>query len=335
MSTTLNRSTGPGTSAPSSPSFRTLARVVLRLHRGALLTWVAVVVLVGAGLVWLRWVGVSVVLPGPLECWVGPGCGPQEAVQESEMTHHIFWLDWVSVLLLALPVAVAAWAGAALTGAEQERGTAALAWTQSVSPRRWIAVKWAVAGGVLIAGASSLVLLFVWARSVPYMDGSPLDDWTDWLTFSASGPVAPALLLLALTLGAYAGLLLRRSLAALAVSAGAMFGVVQGLPLLIPHLWPTERIFGWTVTAAPARAWVLSESALDAQGRPVSMSDCQYGKESLVRQCAEAKGVEGFETLFHPASHAVPLHLAETALILALTAALAFAALRLLRRRTP
>ncbi|UYM24311.1 hypothetical protein OIM90_17060 [Streptomyces sp. AD16] len=62
------------------------------------------------------------------------------------MTHHIFWLDWVSVLLLALPVAVAAWAGAALTGAEQERGTAALAWTQSVSPRRWIAVKWAVAG---------------------------------------------------------------------------------------------------------------------------------------------------------------------------------------------
>lgn len=190
-------------------------------------------------------------------------------------------------------------------------------------------------GGVLIAGASSLVLLFVWARSVPYMDGSPLDDWTDWLTFSASGPVAPALFLLGLTLGAYAGLLLRRSLAALAVSAGAMFGVVQGLPLLIPHLWPTERIFGWTVTAAPARAWVLSESALDAQGRPVSMSDCQYGRESLVRQCAEAKGVEGFETLFHPASHAVPLHLAETALILALTAALAFAALRLLRRRTP
>ncbi len=155
MSTTLNRPTRQGTSPHSSPSFGTLARVVLRLHRGALLTWVAVVVLVGAGLVWLRWVGVSVVLPGPLECWVGPGCGPQEAVQESEMTHHIFWLDWVSVLLLALPVAVAAWAGTALTGAEQERGTAALAWTQSVSPRRWIAVKWAVAGGVLIAGASS------------------------------------------------------------------------------------------------------------------------------------------------------------------------------------
>ncbi|PAX84543.1 ABC transporter, partial [Streptomyces albidoflavus] len=47
MSTTLNRPTVRGTSAPSSPSFLTLARVVLRLHRGALLTWGAVVVLVG------------------------------------------------------------------------------------------------------------------------------------------------------------------------------------------------------------------------------------------------------------------------------------------------
>lgn len=100
-----------------------------------MLTWVAVVVLAGAGLVWLRWVGVSVVLPGPLECWDGTGCAPQEVEADSGMwSSHVFWLGWTSVLLTGLPVAVAAWAGAALTGAEQERGTAALAWTQSVSP---------------------------------------------------------------------------------------------------------------------------------------------------------------------------------------------------------
>ncbi|MEU7267653.1 hypothetical protein AB0A84_28660 [Streptomyces albidoflavus] len=57
MSTTLDKPGERTTSSPSSPSFGTLARVVLRLHRGALLTWVAVVVLAGAGLVWLRWVG--------------------------------------------------------------------------------------------------------------------------------------------------------------------------------------------------------------------------------------------------------------------------------------
>ncbi|MEY6569222.1 ABC transporter, partial [Streptomyces sp. PGLac3x] len=65
MSATLNGPAGKGTSSPSSPSFGTLARVVLRLHRGALLTWVAVVVLVGVWLVWLRSVGMSVEVVGP------------------------------------------------------------------------------------------------------------------------------------------------------------------------------------------------------------------------------------------------------------------------------
>ncbi|MFE1147278.1 ABC transporter [Streptomyces albidoflavus] len=337
MSATLNRSTGQATSSlASSPSFRTLARVVLRLHRGALLTWVAVVVLVGAGLVWLRSEGMSVEDAGPPECSGRLDCMSMGPVVEPDFGVHLFWSgSAVPILLCAFSVAVAGWAGAALTGAEQERGTAALAWTQSVSPRRWVAVKWAVAGGALVTGMSLLVLLYRWARAVPYMSVSPFDDWTDWLVFTASGPVAPALFLLALTLGAYVGLLLRRSLAALAVSAGAMFGVVQGLPLLIPRLWPAERVFGWEMGAAPAKAWVVSEEALDAEGRAVSMDGCYRESDALIRECVEAKGGVGFETVYHPVSHAVPLHLAETALILVLTAALAFAALRLLRRRTP
>ncbi|WP_436319346.1 ABC transporter [Streptomyces koyangensis] len=337
MSATLNRSTAQATSSPSSsPSFGTLARVVLRLHRGALLTWVAVVVLVGAGLVWLRAEGMSVVPDEPRDCGGRLDCLPTEAVVEPDFALHLYLSGWaVPALLCAASVAVAAWAGGALTGAEQERGTAALAWTQSVSPRRWVAAKWGVAGALLVGGVGALVPLYLWSRAVPYMSVSPFDDWTDWLVFTASGPVAPALFLLALTLGAYVGLLLRRSLVALAVSAGAMFGVVQGLPLLIPHLWPAERVFGWEMGAAPAKAWVVSEEAVDAQGRAVSMDGCYRESDALIRQCVEAKGGVGFETVYHPVSHAVPLHLAETALILALTAALAFAALRLLRRRTP
>ncbi|MFF3521584.1 ABC transporter [Streptomyces albidoflavus] len=336
MSTTLNRAAGKGTSSPLAPSFGTLARVVLRLHRGALLTWIAVVVLAGAGLVWLRSEGMSVEVAGPPECSGRLDCMSMGPVFEPDFGVHLFWSgSAVPFLLCVFSVAVAGWAGAALTGAEQERGTAALAWTQSVSPRRWVAVKWGVAGALLVGGVGVLVPLYLWSRAVPYMADSPLDDWTDWLVFTASGPVAPALFLLALTLGAYVGLLLRRSLVALAVSAGAMFGVVQGLPLLIPHLWPKERIFGWEMGAAPAKAWIVSEEAVDAQGRAVSMDGCYRESDALIRQCAEAKGVEGFETLFHPVSHAVPLHLAETALVLVLTATLAFAALRLLRRRTP
>ncbi|WP_256968133.1 ABC transporter [Streptomyces sp. CS227] len=296
------------------------------------MTWLAVVVLVAVGLVWLRSVGVS----GTPDCWGQPGCLPEGRGVDPRLMLHLEWsVRTVPLLLSALPVAVAAWAGAALTGAEQERGTVAFAWTQSVSPRRWVAVKWSVAGALLVAGVGPLVWLYVWARSLPYMTESPMNDWTVWLLSAAPGPATPALYLLALTLGAYTGLLLRRSLAALTVSAVAMFGVVKGLPPLIPHLWPTERVFGWEMGAAPAKAWVVSEEALDAEGRAVSMDGCYRESDALIRECVEAKGGVGFETVYHPASHAVPLHLAETALILVLTAALAFAALRLLRRRTP
>ncbi|NEC12708.1 ABC transporter [Streptomyces sp. SID8014] len=331
MSTTLNRQATPVISSASPPSLGTLARVVLRLHRGALVTWLAVVVLVAVGLVWLRSVGVS----ATPDCWGQPGCLPGDRGVNPGLMLHLEWsVRTVPLLLSALPVAVAAWAGAALTGAEQERGTVAFAWTQSVSPRRWIAVKWSVAGALLVAGVGLLVPLYVWARSLPYMTESPMNDWTVWLLSSAPGPATPALYLLALTLGAYTGLLLRRSLAALAVSAVAMFGVVKGLPPLIPHLWPAERILGWERGAAPAKAWVVSEEAVDAQGRAVSMDGCYRESDALVRQCVEAKGGVGFETVHHPVSHALPLHLAETALLLVLTAVLAFAALRLLRRRT-
>ncbi|MEU2766396.1 ABC transporter [Streptomyces diastaticus] len=335
MSTTSNRPAADAVSDVSTPSVVTLARVALRLHRGALVTWLAVVVLAAAGLVWLRSLGMPAEILGPPDCGLQPDCLPREPGVDPDLALHLQLSGaTVPILLGTLPVAVAAWAGAALTGAEQERGTAAFAWTQSVSPRRWVAVKWSVAGAVVVAGVGLLVPLYVWARSVPYMAGTPLDDWTVQPLFSASGPATPALYLLAVTLGAYTGLLLRRSLAALAVSAGAMFGAVKGLPLLVPHLWPAERVFGWDRESVPGKAWVLSSGPVDGQGRTVSMDGCYSDDDSLVRGCVEAKGAEGFETVYHPASHAVPLHLAETALVLVITAALAFAALRLLRRRT-
>ncbi|MEU0393296.1 hypothetical protein ABZ208_11045 [Streptomyces sp. NPDC006208] len=48
-------------------------------------------------------------------------------------------MSLASTLIAWLPFAVAVYAGGVLIVRELERGTAALAWTQSVTPARWLA----------------------------------------------------------------------------------------------------------------------------------------------------------------------------------------------------
>ncbi|MGW2522507.1 hypothetical protein ACWC09_37045 [Streptomyces sp. NPDC001617] len=119
--------------------------------------------------------------------------------------------------------------------------------------------------------------------------------WHWWTdqTFTANGTTAVAQPLLGLALGTLAALLLRRAMPASGLALAAMGLLNTALGVLRPHLWP----------------W--------ATGKPAS-SDVLYG--IAVDQ-------------YHPASHFWPLQLTETALVLALTAAITALAFRLLRRR--
>lgn len=64
------------------------------------------------------------------------------------------------LLLLAGPALIGAFWGAPLITRELETGTHRLAWTQSVTRKRWLAVKLVLVGGVgiLLTGALSLLL---------------------------------------------------------------------------------------------------------------------------------------------------------------------------------
>ena len=117
-----------------------------------------------------------------------------------------FW----SVLLIA-PGLLGVLIGAPLIARELEFGTWRLAWSQTVSRTRWLAVKLAlVAGGVIVLGAA-MTAVITWYRA-------PMDRLTGHFINNAydyEGLVLTAYILCAFGFAVLAGLLIRRSIPAM------------------------------------------------------------------------------------------------------------------------
>ncbi|MEU1812069.1 ABC transporter permease subunit [Micromonospora aurantiaca (nom. illeg.)] len=138
-----------------------------------------------------------------------------------------------------VPALIGAVWGAPLVARELEQGTHRLVWNQSVPRRRWLAVKLAVlsAAAALVAGV--LGALLTWAAS-------PVDrvagDRFSTVLFGARGIAPVGYAVFGLVLGVVAGLLLRRTLPAMAVVFLAVVVVQLAVPnLLRPHYLPPER----------------------------------------------------------------------------------------------
>lgn len=139
-----------------------------------------------------------------------------------------------------VPALIGAFWGAPLVARELEQGTHRLVWNQSVPRRRWLAVKLAVlsAAAALVAGV--LGALLTWAAS-------PVDrvagDRFSTVLFGARGIAPVGYAVFGLVLGVVAGLLLRRTLPAMAAVFLAVVVVQLAVPnLLRPHYLPPERV---------------------------------------------------------------------------------------------
>jgi hypothetical protein len=117
--------------------------------------------------------------------------------------------------LIAIPLLAGMFWAAPLVSREYEAGTHRLAWTQSVSPLRWLAVKIALIFGSVAAAALLLGLLADWTLT-PLTDafgGAYNSTWYD-----IRGIVPVACMLFALALGVAASALTRRTIPAMAVT---------------------------------------------------------------------------------------------------------------------
>ena len=281
-----------------SAALQGLPRTVLRLHRTALLVWTAAVAALTGWLLWLNEVTAGSVLASLARCRHADMCRDVFAgLGYSEPT------AWIGTLVCYSFLAVAAFAGGALIGRELESGTARLAWTQGVTPIRWLTAKLALPALAVTAGGTVLVLMYRWGwgahRSLMG------DHWSTGDVFVARGPLTVAYGLCALAVGTLAALLLRRTLAALGSAVAAMWLVNLLLTQYRADLWPALTRTSRKPFTLPAGAW----------------------------QVREGRNAGGDFAVYHPASHFWPLHLVETGVVLALTTLVTTAAFLVLRRR--
>ncbi|UFR03253.1 hypothetical protein KBP30_19610 [Streptomyces sp. Go40/10] len=209
--------------APARPAVR---RTLLRLHRPALLVWTAFVLLAAGALFWVH----HTAAPRDRDC-----ARPGHWCTYTALTDTNNVMNLLGEALSYAPCAVAAWAGAALIGRELETGTARLAWTQAVTPVRWLTAKLTTAALPLLTGSALLALVYgrVWSADHDVL----VTHWTWDRVFVPRGPLLPALVLCALVLGALAGLALRRTLPALAAACAATLA----LRLYLHELWRPLR----------------------------------------------------------------------------------------------
>lgn len=116
-------------------------------------------------------------------------------------------------LLVVVPAIIGLFWGAPLVARELEGGTFRLAWTQSVTRTRWLAIRLAVVGlaSMAVAGLFSLMLTW-WSSPLDRALGTPFSSF-DYRDLVPAGYAA-----FAFALGVTAGVLLRSTLPAMALA---------------------------------------------------------------------------------------------------------------------
>ncbi|MEU8709337.1 hypothetical protein [Streptomyces sp. NPDC048565] len=265
----------------------------------------------------------------------GPACDQQLVDFNGSMSLFRGVLSYSGLVLTVLPVIVSAFVAGPLIARELESGTYRMAWTQSVTPARWLASKLAVPAVLLVAGVTVLSATLTWAQTQTADDFSV--DWFDPQFFGTTLPLVIGYTLLGIAVGALTGLLVHRTVAAMAIAVVVTGTVVKTLSSFRSDLWPPR-----TATAAapenlgiPLNSWVLDGGRVTASGDRVPDNVC-WGQVSEAQQarCMADHHITGWFFDYHPASHLWPLQLVETGIVLALAALAVTVAFRALRRRT-
>ncbi len=297
-----------------------------------------------------------------------PGClgakGDCSSALE-QMHRHFHSTPPITGSLIAVPLLAGMFWAAPLVSREYEAGTHRLAWTQSVSPLRWITTKLVLICSVLALAALALGLLTAWTLSPlsPAFGGRYNSTWYD-----IQGIVPVACMLFALALGIATSALVRRTIPAMAVTLVGYAAARIPVHFVRAHLAPfahySTTLKATTLTqspggspqslgavALPPGAWVHSVTLTDAAGHAISTSGGSLGV--VMHFCPEIKPDAGGNVdvseacqrvldsanvhesvLYHPSSQFWLLQTVESTVFLALAAVLVTLAVLAVTRRS-
>ncbi len=304
------------------------------------------------------------------------------------------FLDFgTAFLMIAAPALIGLFWGAPLIAREIADGTHRIAWNQSVTRTRWTLVKLGLVGLAAIATAGLLSLMVTWWASpidAASLAGGSAQAATggngvhvtfngfaearlDPVIFDARGVAPLGYAAFAFALGVTAGVLLRRTLPAMAVTLAAFVAIQVVVPNVVrPHLLPPAHLTApvsfqhgqlntnagsgitelqLTGSFTKPGAWVLSDIVITPSGaQPSDIVMTPAGPEFTVlpKACAPTPGY-GFSPVacrrtlaamhlreavtYQPASRFWPLQWIETGIYLVLAAGLGCVCAWQVRRR--
>jgi hypothetical protein len=161
--------------------------------------------------------------------------------------------------------------GAPTVATELETGTNQFAWTQSITRRRWLAVRagWLLLTTAVLAGAVSAVVTW-WSGPYNALNA----DAFQVNHFDVTGVVPVGYALFAMALGFCAGTLLRRTLPALAVTLAGFAGVrvLIALWLRLRYVTPVTAYYKLTAPFVPTGSYLeAGQGALGPNGKPAAL----------------------------------------------------------------
>ena len=194
---------------------------------------------------------------------------------------------------------------------ELEHGTYRLAWTQSITRRRWLANKLGVAVVSALLAALAMTALVTWWRA-------PLDQLHGHMqtsVFDFEGTVGFAYVLFALGLALAVGVIWRRTAPAVIVGFVGYTVVRIFVQNWLRQRYQTPLSGTWPVAAGPrpdlSSAWVLSEGPSDKLGHPFpnafsTIQSCSRAVNDHTRTidpaCLTKQGLGYFHAVYQPAS---------------------------------
>jgi hypothetical protein len=268
------------------------------------------------------------------------GCLPPSARSGCDIIVRHFqgqFDSWAQAVrgLAVLPALAGLFVGAPLLARELEHGTLRFAWTQAIPRRSWLLSKTALlAAGTALAGAAASAIVMWWRSPFDTLEGRMGPSG-----FDIEGLVVPGYALFALAVGVLAGLLLRRTVAAMSVTlvvfVSTRFAVLH---FVRPNLLgPLHRTVVASDTGRQVGDWVLSDTLVDAGGRQITA-----GREDLAVLHAQQAGIDPHTYLvtlgwkrvisYQPASRFWTFQLIEAGIFVALAAVVVALALWLVRR---
>ncbi|WP_024793258.1 ABC transporter permease [Tomitella biformata] len=216
-------------------------------------------------------------------------------------------LDFTTLFSTVLPLLLGVFVGVTVFARDIARGTHVLGLSQSVSRGRWFWSKLLVVFVPVVVAATALGAALQWSRGFTFWarNGSVLD----FPTFQSSALLLGATTAFALALGAAIALLLRRSLASMALTVVVAGAVLVSLGAFARPHYATPDIdaqsldngmpyYSFGTTSDNQRIWTVSSGYVDAAGRGITIDrgSCQiYQEDQDYPEAAPEETTAAFE----------------------------------------